>query len=110
MDDDDRAIAALFAHPPLADDGFSERVMRRVRRRERVRATVLPLAAVAGAAFAFKPLLSLSTSFALMLQSLLAGAAESATVAPVLPVVAGWLPWAVLALALGATGIRLLED
>ena len=33
MDEDDRALRELFRHPPLADDGFSERVVRRIRRR-----------------------------------------------------------------------------
>ena len=119
MDDDDRALAALFAHPPLADDGFSERVTQRIRRRERLRRYVLPVAVIAGALFAFKPLFALTAGLASLLQTLLASVSLSSYVAPALPALpelpalplaADWLPWAVLALAIGATSVRLLED
>lgn len=110
MDDDDRALAALFAHPPLADDGFSQRVTQRIRRRERLRRIILPVAVTAGAVVAFKPLFAMTAGLASLLQAVLAGVSVSAHVAPALPVVADWLPWAVLALAVGATGVRLLED
>lgn len=57
-DDDDLALEALFASGPIADDGFSRKVVRRVRRRLLVRRLALPVAVSAGALIAAKPLLA----------------------------------------------------
>lgn|SRR5690606_4311859 len=58
-DDDDRKLEALLRAPAIADDGFSERVVRRVRRRVWVRRWTLPIAAAIGALIAAKPLMDL---------------------------------------------------
>ena len=55
MDAEDRRLAELLAAPPLADDGFSERVMQRVNRRDHVRRWLLPAAAAIGGVFAAAP-------------------------------------------------------
>ena len=59
-DEDDRLLEAMFASDPIADDGFSELVVRRIRRRMLLRRLSLPLAALIGGAIAFKPLLALA--------------------------------------------------
>ena len=54
---DDERLRGLFreAMPPVADDGFSDRVLRRIGRRKRIRQVVLYLAAGLGLAIAARP-------------------------------------------------------
>ncbi len=54
-DADDRRLEALFHSAPVADDGFSDRVVRRIRRRLYLRRLTLPVAAIVGGLLAFKP-------------------------------------------------------
>lgn len=54
-DDEDLALEALFASEPIADDGFSNRVLKRLRRRLWVRRLALPIAAAAGLSIALPP-------------------------------------------------------
>ena len=54
-DKDDLALEALFRSEPVADDGFSRRVVARVRRRIWLRRLVMPVALVLGSLIAFKP-------------------------------------------------------
>ena len=56
---DDLALEALFASQPIADDGFSRRVIARVRRRQWVRRLALPIAVLMGGAIAAKPALAI---------------------------------------------------
>lgn len=58
-DDEDRALEALFDSQPIADDGFTRRVVARVRRRLWIRRLLLPAAVVVGAAIAAEPALAL---------------------------------------------------
>ena len=58
-DDEDLAFEAMFADKPIADDGFSERVLARIRRRLWLRRLAVPLAAAVGLAVAFRPGLDL---------------------------------------------------
>jgi hypothetical protein len=58
-DKHDLKLEALFESAPIADGGFSERVMARVRRQIWVRRLSLPVAFVIGAAFATRPLMQL---------------------------------------------------
>ena len=58
-DKEDLALEALFASEPIADDGFSRRVIARVRRRQWVRRLALPVAAALGALVAAKPAMSI---------------------------------------------------
>ncbi len=54
-DAEDRLLESLFASEPIADDGFSQRVVGHIRRRIWVRRLALPIALVVGGASAIKP-------------------------------------------------------
>lgn len=60
-DAEDRALEALFASAPIDDDGFSARIVSRVRRRVWVRRLALPTAAILGGAIALKPVVAVVT-------------------------------------------------
>ncbi len=55
-DEEDRLLESMFESAPIADDGFSVSVVRRVRRRLWLRRLAIPLAALIGGAVAIKPL------------------------------------------------------
>ncbi len=61
-DADDRMLEALFSTDPVADDGFSERIVRRIRRRLWLRRLALPSAAAVGAAISLEPLVTLAVT------------------------------------------------
>jgi len=61
-DEQDLKLEALFRSEPVADDGFSARVMSRIRRRIWVRRLALPVAFAVGGGIALKPLLQLATA------------------------------------------------
>lgn len=54
-DKEERRLEALFRSDPVPDDGFSRRIVTRVRRRIWIRRLLLPSAFVIGGLFAFKP-------------------------------------------------------
>ena len=54
-DEDDAKLEALFRSAPLEDDGFSDRVVWRVRRGILIRRWTLPLAVLIGGFIAAKP-------------------------------------------------------
>ncbi len=54
-DAQDRLLESMFDAAPIADDGFSERVVRRIRRKLLIRRLTLPAAVIAGGVVAFKP-------------------------------------------------------
>ena len=54
-DAEDIRLESLFDSGPVADDGFSDRIVRRIRRDIWVRRLTLPIAAVIGGAIAWKP-------------------------------------------------------
>ena len=58
-DKDELALEALFRSEPVADDGFSRRVVARVRRRIWLRRLVMPVALALGSLFAFRPAVEL---------------------------------------------------
>jgi hypothetical protein len=60
-DAEDRLLESLFESPPVADDGFSIKNVRKVNRPMWLRRFTHPLAAVIGGAIAFKPLTGLVT-------------------------------------------------
>lgn len=66
-DNEDRKLEDLFRSEHLPDDGFSIKVMRRVKRRIWVRRLALPVAFVAGAAISLKPLAQLVMVFSKLL-------------------------------------------
>lgn len=55
----DRLLVAAFAAEPIADDGFSDRIVSKLRRRIWINRLALPVAVLVGAAFALKPALQL---------------------------------------------------
>lgn len=59
-DAEDRRLEALFQAAPIADDGFSVRVVSRVRRQIWVRRLTLPVAIVVGGLIGLKPLVELA--------------------------------------------------
>ena len=54
-DAEDTRLESLFDTGPVADDGFSDRIVGRIRRDIWVRRLTLPLAALVGGAIAWKP-------------------------------------------------------
>ncbi len=60
-DQEDIKLESLFASDTIADNGFSAKVLKNVRRQMWIRRLSLPIAFVIGAAIAFKPLVSLVT-------------------------------------------------
>ena len=58
-DEDDKRLEALFQSVPIADDGFTARVVAGARRRVLVQRFSLPVAIGLGLLFALKPLLHL---------------------------------------------------
>ena len=58
-DEEDLKLGALFRSGPVRDDGFSARVVARVRRQMWVQRLSLPAAFVIGALFAAKPFVQL---------------------------------------------------
>jgi hypothetical protein len=63
----DRLLVSAFAAGPIADDGFSDRIVATLRRRIWVNRLALPIAVLVGAAFALKPLLQLVNALVPML-------------------------------------------
>jgi len=55
----DRLLASAFEATPIADDGFSDGIVSRIRRRIWVNRLALPVAILVGAGFALKPALQL---------------------------------------------------
>lgn len=61
-DAQDLKLELLFASEAIADDGFSARIQKRLRRQLWVRRLALPTAVLVGGAFAIKPLVGLITA------------------------------------------------
>ena len=105
-DAEDRLLESLFASSPVADDGFSVRVVRKVNRRLWLRRLTLPLAVVIGGAIAFKPLSGLFAALANLSVLIPEDAINSATSSiPQLQII---VMGGVL-LAVGLMGTKMLE-
>ena len=106
-DAEDRFLESMFDAAPIADDGFSTMIVRRIRRRLWLRRLALPLAAVIGGAIAIKPLAGLVTAAvrltSLLPQELLAATSALVPQAPI--VVLG-----AMLLAACLLGLRALDD
>ncbi|MBT8086448.1 MAG: DUF5056 domain-containing protein [Gammaproteobacteria bacterium] len=61
-DADDRRLESMFHTSPIADDGFSDRIVKRIRRKLYLRRLTLPVAATLGGLLAFKPFTGLINS------------------------------------------------
>ena len=83
MDAQDRLLESMFKSEPIPDDGFSHRIVNRIRRRIWVRRLALPIAMLIGVVIAIKPA-----------SQLVVAASKLLTVVPqdVLLLPAKWLP------------------
>ncbi|MDX1506929.1 MAG: hypothetical protein R3358_01535 [Woeseiaceae bacterium] len=61
-DADDRVLESMFRSDPIADNGFSDRIVRRIRRKIWIRRLTLPVAAAIGVSIAAKPFAGLVMS------------------------------------------------
>jgi len=59
-DAEDRLLESMFRSEPLADGGFSKKVVARIRRRLWISRLSLPVAAVLGGVMAFEPVVELA--------------------------------------------------
>ena len=59
-DNEDRLLESMFRSEPLDDDGFSKKVVARIRRRLWISRLALPVAATLGGAVAFEPAVELA--------------------------------------------------
>ena len=106
-DTEDRLLESMFESAPIADDGFSAKIVRRVNRQLWIRRFTLPAAAVIGGVIAFKPLTGLLAVIANLSAFIPTGAVDVATTSiPQLQIVV------LGAILLGAAmlGVRMLED
>ena len=106
-DAEDGLLESLFDSEPVADDGFSVRVVRKVNRQLWLRRLTLPIAAVIGGAIAFKPLTGLVAALA-NLSSLIPEAAVNSAASSI-PQLQTVVLGAIL-LAVGLVGMRMIED
>ena len=106
-DAEDRLLESLFSAEPIADDGFSKRVVVKIRRRLWLRRLMLPIAAAIGAAIAFKPVVAVFSIATQLLAAVPGELAASATewIPPLQLVVSGGM-----LLAVAMLGLRMLED
>ena len=106
-DEQDRMLESMFASEPIADDGFSMRIVRQVRRRIWLRRLTLPAATLIGLLIAFKPLTELVAALAGLVQLIPEDVlGVSALVVPQLPM----LVLGAMLLATCMIGLRLLDD
>jgi hypothetical protein len=106
-DTEDRLLESMFESAPIADDGFSAKIVQRVNRKLWIRRFTLPAAAVIGGVIAFKPLTGLLAVIANLSAFIPTDAMNVATTSiPQLQIVV------LGAILLGAAmlGVRMLED
>ena len=107
-DTEDELLESLFASEAIADDGFSDRIVGRIRRRLWIERLSLPIAVVIGGIIAFKPVAGVVT---LLSELIVHAAPEDVLVASF-----DWLPPAhqlvagALLLAVAMLSLRMLED
>ena len=100
-------LESLFAAEPIADAGFSDAIMKRIRRRLWLRRLALPAAVLLGAAVALEPAANLVQALA----GLSAFVPEKTISLP-----SGWVPTfqtvvlAAMLLVTGIFGVRMLEE
>ena len=107
QDAEDRILESLFQSDVIADDGFSDQVLKRMRRQLWVRRLALPIAMLVGAAVAVRPALEL-----VAVGSRLFGSLADAAVVPGTAVITQ-VPYLLvggLILALVMTTFRLFEE
>lgn len=107
MDDEDRRLRELFAHTTVPDDGFSGRVIKRIRRKHRLRRLLLPLALLTGGVFAARPVLAILDEWSVRLHGL---SADLGTVGDMITALTGTMVLVVPLLVGGALIFSLLEE
>ena len=103
----DRLLASAFAAEPIADDGFSGRIVSKLRRRIWVDRLALPVAVLVGAAFALKPALQIVNA---VLPLFNAVPVELASVPMQFLPQIQWVVLGGMAFAAGVTLVRMLEE
>ncbi len=99
-DAEDVLLEKLLGAEAIADDGFSDRIIVKVRRRLWLRRLTLPVAAAIGTSIAAKPVMSLVTSVVGLLQTVVPADTAMVPALPSLPLlVAGGLLFAVVVAA-----------
>jgi len=110
-DAEDRLLESMFESAPIADDGFSVKLVKRVRRRLWLQRLALPVAAVLGGAVAIRPLADLVTAMANLSFSVTSIVPEELVTAT-----AGLIPQApfvvlgAMLLAVCLLGLRAIDD
>ena len=106
-DDSDRMLDSMFASDPIADDGFSARIVRNIRRKIWLRRLTLPVATLIGGLIAFKPMTEMVrvvVGLTTLIPEDIMNASE--TIVPQLPM----LVLGAMLLAAILVGVRTLED
>ncbi len=88
-DAEDLMLEKLLGSEAIADDGFSDRVVGKVRRRLWIRRLTLPIAAAIGLSIAAKPVLSLVGSLRGLLETVVPANAGAVPALPSLPLLVG---------------------
>lgn len=117
MDAEDRLLESMFKSEPIPDDGFSQHIVSRIRRRIWVRRLALPVAMLIGVVIAIKP----ASQMVLAVSKLLTVVPQDVLLLP-----AEWLPqvqgvvvsgsflqtaiYGAVLLGVGLVGSRLLTD
>ncbi len=110
-DAEDRLLESMFESAPIADNGFSARVVKRVRRRLWLQRLALPVASIVGGAIAIRPLADFVTVIANLSFSVTSIVPEELVTA-----MAGLIPQApfvvlgAMLLAACLLGMRVIED
>jgi len=106
-DAEDRLLGLMFQAESIADDGFSKRIVTRIRRRMWLRRLALPIAMLVGGSIAIKPIAQLSVAVSKLLTVVPMELLE--TPIAVFPQLQYIVLGAMLLVA-GMLGLRMLED
>ncbi len=87
-DAEDLMLEKLLGSEAIADDGFSDRIVAKVKRRLWVRRLTLPIAAAIGTSIALKPVLALLESLRGLLETVVPADAAAIPALPSLPLLA----------------------
>jgi hypothetical protein len=110
-DAEDMKLESLFASDTIADNGFSARIHKRIRRQVWVRRLTLPTAVVVGGAIAAKPVIGLVAALPQLFSILPASVSSNLDLASTssLPQLSTILLGGMLVIA-AVTFVRILED
>ncbi|NIV17557.1 MAG: hypothetical protein GWN47_03920 [Woeseiaceae bacterium] len=106
-DTEDQLLEAMFSSETIADGGFSNRIVARIRRGIWIRRLSLPIAMLVGGSIAVKPVSQLITAGTQLMM---------AVPQDVLNVPESWIPQAQMLIlgailfAVGMVGMRMIED